>query len=123
MKGMNAQCSRGESCGARGQVMVILSPSQGAVPATPTLTLTALIEVGVTGHVETRTRDAGAQRGIAARKTKTHSGKETLAVVLVVAAVAAAADVVDVPVVVVVHVVAANETSQFQQDGSQLFGG
>jgi hypothetical protein len=84
-----------------------------------TLTLTWLIEVGVTGHVETGTRDTGAQRRVAARKAQTHTGKATL--VLAAAAVHVVVVVVVVAVVIVIIAVGKNETSQFQQDGPQLF--
>jgi ABC-type Fe3+ transport system permease subunit len=88
-----------------------------AVPLMTTLTALTLIEVSVTGNVEARTRDAGAQRRVAARET--HTDRRKAALVLVFAAIAAVHVVL---VVVVVDIIAAqHETSQFQQDGSQLF--
>jgi hypothetical protein len=111
MKGMNTQCSRGETCRASGQMIGIRDTAALVVPAT-------LVKVGVAGNVEASTRDTGAQRWVAAGKAKTGSGKVTLATTVV--AIGLVVIILVAVVVVVVFVAAKNETPQFQQDGPQL---
>jgi hypothetical protein len=73
-------------------------------------TSVGLIQMCVSGNIETGTRDTGTERWVAARKTNGLGGKETLASIVVV-----------VVIVGVVIVAAKHETTQFQEDGPNLF--